>query len=556
MRKRGTPAGEPVTFLERVALKRSADNNSEDLGIYDSTKKRHTSFDDILGGEPIEFLSDKPTLGEGAYGQAKLLCDEDGDGVAVAKISGCGTISLGDPLLSPFRAEHVEPRILQFLWQHIVETRRSPHLLAPMGTHSIVRGGAAAHLVADAEQTQSLVFFMEHATAFDMRTYLSEMQTNRVDFDLHLRVLLFQIIYTLGAIYKLFPSFRHNDLKDDNVLLHKSVSQGYTKYTIYGRDYCLPAIGVTAMIADFDFSCIVGYMFDNYKVLEQKWETPTYAMSTEENHCADIFSLVTFLRRQFDGSMSRELRQSIQTLFGPFRSGNFNRLHPSKHDAPSVEFLIQESGLFDDFICKVPNGIFLERFNADAPVVNIVFPVQWAPCLHVRDAKLPMRERAFCPVFRRRHPTEMKALPSLQYYELCKQSRRVAEESTVYDKAQCDAIVGHLVVPYTSKRFRDKDGDFMPYYNFSTARQSEFLERTGTMAARFIQDYHVPYRWWFAAHTCAFLDVAYEMDLFEMGHKCWYLWMWVQHWENLGYVSYTEMHLLHFIMQWGWLKIQ
>ena len=38
---------------------------------------------------------------------------------------------------------------------------------------------------------------------------------------IHWKVFLFQIISTLAVIQSKFPSFRHNDLKANNILVHK-----------------------------------------------------------------------------------------------------------------------------------------------------------------------------------------------------------------------------------------------------------------------------------------------------------------------------------------------
>ena len=64
----------------------------------------------------------------------------------------------------------------------------------------------------------------------------------------HLRNIVFQILYTIKRLQEVYPSFRHNDLKLDNILVNDRASaSGYVKY---GNKY-VPNIGVQAIMSDF-----------------------------------------------------------------------------------------------------------------------------------------------------------------------------------------------------------------------------------------------------------------------------------------------------------------
>jgi len=67
-----------------------------------------------------------------------------------------------------------------------------------------------------------------------------------------LKAAIFQVFFTLSIIQKYIPSFRHNDLKIDNVLIKKSTPVGV--FTIGGSSWCLPQC-LTTKLNDFDFSC-------------------------------------------------------------------------------------------------------------------------------------------------------------------------------------------------------------------------------------------------------------------------------------------------------------
>ena len=86
----------------------------------------------------------------------------------------------------------------------------------------------------------------------------------------HWKVFFFQIVSVLAVIQSKYPGFRHNDLKPNNVLVHKIKRRSKTDvYSICGRRYVVPNIGYILKIWDFDFACIPGVVI-NSKV-EADW---------------------------------------------------------------------------------------------------------------------------------------------------------------------------------------------------------------------------------------------------------------------------------------------
>lgn len=100
------------------------------------------------------------------------------------------------------------------------------------------------------------------------------------------KVLFFQIIYTLASIHKTFPSFRHNDLKPNNVLLSPSRGQKTDLYTHGEIQFTVPDIGLYAKIWDFDFS-VIHPIIDNKK-LSSRWSRDIN-VSKNSNQYYDIF---------------------------------------------------------------------------------------------------------------------------------------------------------------------------------------------------------------------------------------------------------------------------
>jgi len=80
------------------------------------------------------------------------------------------------------------------------------------------------------------------------------------------KVIFFQIISVLAVIQSKWPGFRHNDLKANNILLHKTDKcDGVSNYKVLRKNYIIPNIGYHIKLWDFDFACIPGIV-DNIKV--------------------------------------------------------------------------------------------------------------------------------------------------------------------------------------------------------------------------------------------------------------------------------------------------
>jgi len=86
------------------------------------------------------------------------------------------------------------------------------------------------------------------------------------------RVLFFQILSVIAIIQAKYPTFRHNDMKANNILLQNVIrpnngmsNNAVYKYLINQTEYYVPNIGVQIKLWDFDFACIPGIV-DNAKV--------------------------------------------------------------------------------------------------------------------------------------------------------------------------------------------------------------------------------------------------------------------------------------------------
>lgn len=126
------------------------------------------------------------------------------------------------------------------------------------------------------------VMITELASEGDLLNYIRHNLTHIKP--LHWKIFFFQILSVLAIIQLQFPSFRHNDLKANNILLHKDV-MAKREYRINHKTYLTPSFNLLIKIWDFDFACIPGYV-DNIKVKE-KW-TQSINITTIQNRYYDI----------------------------------------------------------------------------------------------------------------------------------------------------------------------------------------------------------------------------------------------------------------------------
>ncbi len=570
------------TIKERIKLKRSIENDKN--LFHDPIDKRTKSLDEFLQ-DPFYLLMHKDIIGNGEYGHVKDMKNVDGDSTGVvAKISGCLSYMIGDVRNTLFRSEHVEPRLLKFLWKYLVETHISPHIICPIGSHSIVNGALPEQKEKDEEMSQSAIFFMEKCNGGNMRNYLYSIR-DRETFDLHLKVLLFQICYTLGVIFTKWNNFRHNDLKDDNIFVNTTRDTKETNspapaelpgedsvYRIYDKSFTIPDIGVIALIGDFDFACIGGYMFDNFKVLEQEWNTPSLNINSRPDHRADLYSLVTYIRAQFDKShMTENLKREFDSIFGDYRLlNNYHRLFPTD-TAPSVEDLFMETGFFSCFEePKNPDGFeelgtgrdsgrSATGFNGDS-----IIPVR---VTYERMAKeLDQVEYRHVPIILPRKP-EDTLLPSLIYFRNCPPiNDKIDKDIGIeYSPRISNKIMQHIAFVYSCESTKNlikqygnspltEQFDNNLYYKFPDSEKEEFLIRVEERAQSFLKNYMVVLKYWYYVYACAFVDEIYESGMCRVSQKCWTHTNWGDFWEIVGVQKYTSIEMIQFVLQWNWLR--
>ena len=104
---------------------------------------------------------------------------------------------------------------------------------------------------------------------------------------IHWKIFLFQILSVLAVIQHKYPSFRHNDMKANNILVHKLSSHhpSIYHYNIGTKTYNVPNIKYQIKLWDFDFACIE-VLVDNIKVQEE-W-TREININSKKNQYYDM----------------------------------------------------------------------------------------------------------------------------------------------------------------------------------------------------------------------------------------------------------------------------
>jgi len=196
--------------------------------------------------------------------------------VAYPKKENYGSIN---DVTRPENAELMMLKILSFF----VMNNQTPHIVLPIATfnskihpfisltkNNIVSSKKYDQFIKRYEEgdfhDDVSILISEWADGGDLLEYLREKFTKLTIKEW--RVIFFQILSVLAVIHEKYPTFRHNDLKANNILIQK-ISQRSNfntyKYTINSNEYFVPNTGIRCKLWDFDFACISG-LVENAKV--------------------------------------------------------------------------------------------------------------------------------------------------------------------------------------------------------------------------------------------------------------------------------------------------
>jgi len=180
------------------------------------------------------------------------------------------------------RPENAELLMIKLLSQFVIK-KQSPHIILPISTfntsikpflnltkNDIINNKRYDQFIKRYEKGEYYqnvsVLISEWANNGDLLDYIRK---NYKNFKTkHWRAIFYQLLSVLAIIHAKYPSFRHNDLKINNLLVNEiaiSPSDDKYYYKINGQIFHVPNIGFQIKLWDFDFACIPGIV-DNSKV--------------------------------------------------------------------------------------------------------------------------------------------------------------------------------------------------------------------------------------------------------------------------------------------------
>ena len=223
----------------------------------------------------------------GAYGHTfkGIIMDDEGQekmSFAVKIVAYTKKDDYGDEfnLQRPENAELCMLKVLSyFVLKNIV-----PHIILPINTFdtsikTFINLQKKNIVDEDNENYSSFVKNYENGKYYEIVNVIISEWANEGDLSMflkkcykklkliHWKCIFFQIISTLAIIQSKFPSFRHNDLKANNVLISKIDNNKTVQYSVNSNKYHVPSIGYIIYLWDFDFACIPGVV-ENLKVYQ------------------------------------------------------------------------------------------------------------------------------------------------------------------------------------------------------------------------------------------------------------------------------------------------
>lgn len=251
-------------------------------------------FSDIMGKHinMFEFIYKNDfkckLIGEGAYGMV-FKCKKDATRFVIKAIHCDGSenteLEISDKL-KELKSQHINTYIAHFIVNSNDLVAMCGKALRPLQIHV----GNYLMLVSEYMNKKDLLEFTRN----------NEITTEQW------RAFLFQIISTLAKIHEKYPTFVHNALKLNDVLLECTCHE-QLKYEINGKKYSVPNYGYNTKITDYGFSNIDGQV-ENTKIREE-W-CQKLGLHTDKNLYYDV-CYVLFTMRRF---LAKELENQKEVI--------------------------------------------------------------------------------------------------------------------------------------------------------------------------------------------------------------------------------------------------
>lgn len=298
--------------LDNINPLDNVDSNA-DTDVFEGVNeiKENKSFDSrvILGKKDQNFFKIINKLNSairyvksGAYGNTfkGTIYDDDKNEISSYGLKVVAYTKKNGSIHNIYRPENAEINMLKLLSYFVIKDF-TPHIVLPIGIFNTSIKPFIEDVEDDVKNSKKYrefirnyskgifhnkvsVIISEWANRGDLGMFLKKHYENLEL--IHWKCIFFQIISTLAKIQLKYPSFRHNDLKANNILVSK-VDNGsvISLYSIEGDVYCVPGFGYFVYLWDFDFACIPGVV-ENTKVY-QEW-SQEMNITSKQNRYYDL----------------------------------------------------------------------------------------------------------------------------------------------------------------------------------------------------------------------------------------------------------------------------
>ena len=319
-----------------------------------------------LGGKLLYIKSG--STGHTFKGVFPLSNNENKTPYAVKIVAYPKKLNYGD-IYNVKRPENTELLMIKLL-SYFVINNNTPHIILPITTfntsikpflnltkNNIINNKRFEQFIEryeNGEYYQNVsVLVSEWANNGDLLDFLKKnyKELNLIDWT----VILFQIISVLAIIQNKYPTFRHNDMKANNILIHKidiDINNKNYLYKINNKSFIVPNIGLQIKLWDFDFACIPN-IIDNSKV-EAEW-TNKINIKPEMNKYYDIHYFFNTLTKK---GFFPELLTSCEV---PTEVIEFiNRVIPSQYK--SGKYVSERGRLLKNIEYTTPDKLLNDKF--------------------------------------------------------------------------------------------------------------------------------------------------------------------------------------------------
>lgn len=338
----------PNKFAEGPGSGSSGSNGSNDstYDIRTSINKRMLDFYNVIEkiGGKLRYIKSGST----GHTFKGIITDDNGNRVncayAVKVVAYPRKDYYGD-INDTRRPENAELMMIRLL-SYFVARKQTPHIVLPIGTF-YTKIDPFVSLIDDEYISKDNKKYQEFVERYKKEEYYSSVsilisewanrgdlldfiRKNHLEFKLLTwKVFFFQIISVLAVIQSKFPDFRHNDLKANNILVHKTSSTCIKmSYRVCKKKYRVPNIGYVIKLWDFDFACIPGIV-DNSKV-DAEWTNQINVKPVRNKYYDVHYFFNTLIKKGFfpglvsGNNVFPEIKDFIDRILPPkFRDGKY-----------------------------------------------------------------------------------------------------------------------------------------------------------------------------------------------------------------------------------------